>query len=299
MSADSTAGLVINIITFLIGFPNTVLAFCSCIRKIHSKPLPIDIFMLNLTVSDLIFLTFLPVKIKEAADDMVWNMPYILCHFNMFMVFIPLHTTSLFLAAISAERYVCVRFPVKYKSQRRNLYTILICVAIWVLVIIVIVFAHEAAYTNPEKKEPLRCYRDFTPTQLRNLNEVRLAVLGLFSLTPFIIYCFCYINVIHILLKLPLINRCRRLRAIGLALGTFLLWTVCYAPISVSYIVGYIRKEDPKWRTEALMLTTLNACFDIIIFFCISKEMRKAVGVCANAFFQLYVYSKRFMLLCP
>ncbi|KAL1255292.1 hypothetical protein QQF64_013353 [Cirrhinus molitorella] len=70
MSEDSTAFLVIYIITFLIGFPNTVLALCSCIRKICRKPIPIDIFMLNLTVSDLVFLTFLPVKMKEAADNM-------------------------------------------------------------------------------------------------------------------------------------------------------------------------------------------------------------------------------------
>ncbi|XP_073677574.1 free fatty acid receptor 2-like [Garra rufa] len=307
MSEDSTAFLVIYIITFLISFPNTVLAFCSCIRKIHRKPIPIDIFMLNLTVSDLIYLTFLPVKTKEAADNMVWNMPYILCHFNMFMFFLPFCSSSLFLGAISAERYVCVRFPIKYKSQRRNIYTILICVAIWVLVTVLIVFAYKATYTNSEihnttnqrplVTEPQRCYSNFTSTQLRELLKIRLAALVLLSCT-FIICCFCYINVICILWKLPLINRWRRLRAIGLALGTLLVLTVCYAPISASYIVGFIRQKNPDWFMKALIPTTLNPCFNLVIFYCISKEMRKAIGVCANALFQLYACLKRFMLLC-
>ncbi|KAL1255290.1 hypothetical protein QQF64_013351 [Cirrhinus molitorella] len=104
------------IITFLIGFPNAVLVFCSCIRKIHHKPIPIDIFMLNLALSDLIFLTFLPVKMKEAADNMIWNIPYILCHINAFMFFLPFYSSGLFLTAISAERYVCVAFPVKNRA---------------------------------------------------------------------------------------------------------------------------------------------------------------------------------------
>ncbi|XP_052439321.1 free fatty acid receptor 3-like [Carassius gibelio] len=308
MSEDSTVFLVIYIITFLISFPNAVLAFCSCIHKIHRKPIPIDIFMLNLTVSDLIFLTFLPVKMKEATDDMVWNMPYILCHFNMFMFFLPFYSSGMFLTAISAERYVCIRFPMKYKSQKRNIYTILICVAIWALVIALVAFGYKATYTDSEihnttnqrplVTEPLRCYSNFTATQLRQLSKIRMAALVLVICIPFIICCFCYINVICILLKLPLINRCRRLRAIGLVLGTLLEFTVCYAPISVSYIVGYIRQENPSWRMKALMPTTLNACFDLIIFFCISREMRKAVCVIANALFQLYAYIQRSLCCC-
>lgn len=297
MSEDTPTAVILSIyiITFLIGFPNSVLAFCSSIRKIRNKPFPIDLFMLNLVVSDLIFLTFLPVKMKEAADNMVWNMPYILCHFNLFMFFLPLYSSSQFLAAISVERYVCVAFPVKYKSPRRFTYTILVCVTIWMLIIVIIGLTHKAAYTGSDKAEnitnhtePYRCYSNFTAVQLKELLKMRLVVVTILFCIPLIICCFCYINAIRILLKLPLIKRRRRLRAIGLALGTLLVFAVCFAPYNASHIVGYIRQENLKWRTEALMLTTLNACFDPIIFYCISWEMRRAIQICVKGFSQLF-----------
>ncbi|XP_073677575.1 free fatty acid receptor 3-like [Garra rufa] len=294
MSDDSTAFLIICIITFLIGFPNAVLAFCSCIRKIHRKPIPIDIFMLNLVVSDLIFLTFLPIKMKEAADNMVWNMPYILCRINIFMFFLPIYSSGLFLTAISAERYVCVAFPVKYKSPKRFIYTVLICVIICVLVVITSIFPYKAAFLDSNKAdnttnkhhlvaEPQRCYSNFTAKQLRELLPARLSIVVVFFLLPLFICCFCYISLIRILIKCPLFKRQRKLRVIGLVVGTLLVFAISFAPYNASHIVGFIKKENPNWRNKTLMLSTLNACFDPIIFFCISKDMRKAIKVCVKA----------------
>ncbi|XP_055076872.2 free fatty acid receptor 3-like [Misgurnus anguillicaudatus] len=295
--ADISLHLLIYITAFLIGFPNAVLAFCCCIRKIRSKPLPIDIIMLNLVISDLIFLTFLPVKMKEAADNMVWKMPYILCHLNMFLFFLPIYSSCQFLVAISTERYVCITFPVKYKNPRRITYTILICIAIWMSVTVLIVIIYKAAYTGSEittnQTEPQQCYNNFTQVQLQDVLKIRLGFVAVLFCIPLIICCFCYINTIRILLRLPLIKRCRRLRAIGLALGTLLVFAICFAPYNASHIVGYITQENPKWRMHTLTLTTLNACFDPIIFYCISYEMRLAFKVCAKGFIQLYVRIKR------
>lgn len=300
MSEDPspTVFLAIYVVTFLIGFPNSVLAFCSCIRKIHSKPIPIDIFMLNLAISDLILLTFLPIKMKEAADNMVWNMPFFMCHAELFVYLLPIYSCSLFLTAISAERYVCIAFPVKYRSPKRIIYTIPICVAIWVLVTASAIFVYKTAYTdsgvadNTTKRQTQTCYSDITAKQLTELFPVLLSIAVVFFFLPFLTCCFCYINFIRILLKLPLIKRKRRLRAVGMALGTLLVFASSFAPYNISHLVGFITKENPKWRATALILSTINACYDPIIFFCISKEMRSAIKVCAKAFFQIYTYLK-------
>ncbi|XDV34144.1 hypothetical protein PO909_004342 [Leuciscus waleckii] len=294
MSEDPspTVFLAIYIITFLIGFPNSVLAFCSCIRKIRSKPIPIDIFMLNLAISDLILLTFLPIKMKEAADNMVWNMPFFMCHSDLFVYLLPIYSSSLFLTAISAERYVCIAFPVKYRSPKRIIYTIPICVAIWVLVVASATFVYKTAYTDSGVIEPQRCYSDITAKQLTELFPVLLSIAVVFFFLPLITCCFCYINFICILLKLPLIKRKRRLRAVGMALGTLLVFASSFAPYNISHLVGYIQKEHPKWSATALILSTINACYDPIIFFCISKEMRSAIKVCAKAFIWFYAYLK-------
>ncbi|XP_055076458.2 G-protein coupled receptor 42-like [Misgurnus anguillicaudatus] len=291
MFEDARVYLSIYIITFLIGFPDALLAFCCCIRKIRSKPIPIDIFMLNLVISDLIFLIFLPLKMKEAADNMIWKMPYILCPIHLFTFFLPIYSSCLFLAGISAERYVCVAFPVKYRSPRRITFTILISVAMWMLVIGIAAMSYKAVYIDFEAEnitDPQSCHSNFINRQLKDLLTMRLIAAVFYFCIPLIICCFCYINAIRILLKLPLIGRHRKLRSIGLALGTLLVFAICFAPYNVSHIVGYIMYEDPKWRLKVLMLTTLNTCFDLIIFYCISWEMRRAFVVCVESFYHFY-----------
>ncbi|NP_001107923.1 uncharacterized protein LOC794123 [Danio rerio] len=320
MSEDCVceAFLTIYIITFLIGFPGTVLALCSCIRKIASKPIPIDLFMLNLAISDLIFLSFLPFKMKEAADQMIWNMPQILCQLSLFMFFLPFYSSVLFLTAISIERYVCVAFPTKYKNPKRIIYTIITCVAIWVTVVGYSILPYKVTFTDSHVAdnttkvsftdslvadnttnqrtlvaEPQRCYSKFTKEQLKELLPIRLSIAVLFFFLPLLICCFFYVSFIRILTNLHLIKRQRKLRAIGLVVGTLLVFTTCFAPYNVSHLVGFIKKESPAWRMKTLMLSTLNVCYDQIIFFCISREMRKAIKVCAKSVFQFCVYLKQ------
>ncbi|XP_072530841.1 free fatty acid receptor 3-like [Salminus brasiliensis] len=274
------------IVTFLIGFPANLLAFFTFVRKLRSKPAPIDIFLLNLTISDLIFLSFLPVKMKEAADSMIWNMPYILCRLNIFLFFLPIYSSILFLTAVSAERFFCVSFPVLYKGRRRIIYSLAISVSFWVLVVANASVAYWAGYNSSQKEnasEELppptgqRCYSNFTKEQLKNLLPVRLNIVLVFFCIPFIICCFCYINFIRILSKLPHIGRRRKLRAIGLALGTLVVFCVCFAPYNLSHVVGYIKRENPPWRMKAVMLSTLNASLDPVIFYCTSWEVRKII----------------------
>ncbi|XP_049332024.1 free fatty acid receptor 3-like [Astyanax mexicanus] len=274
------------IVTFLIGFPANAVAFFIFVRKIFRKPIPIDIFLLNLTVSDLIFLSFLPIKMKEAADRMIWNMPYILCQLNIFLFFLPIYSSILFLTAISAERFVCVAFPVLYKARRRIIYCLAVSVSFWVLAVSNASVAYWAGYNNfsendniSEKLTPVmegqQCYANFTKEQLKVLLPVRLHIVLVFFCIPFVVCWFCYINFIRILSKLPHIGRRRKLRAIGLALGTLLVFCVCFAPYNASHVVGYIKRENPPWRMKAVMLSTLNASLDPVIFYCTSWEVRK------------------------
>ncbi len=104
-----------------------------------------------------------------------------------------LYSSSLFLAAISAERYVCVAFPVRYKSPKRIIYTTLVCVVTWVIIAVTSVFTYKAAYsysneadntTNNHSLEaaPQGCYIKLSEKQLRELLPVCLGIAVVFSL---------------------------------------------------------------------------------------------------------------------
>ncbi|XP_010897729.1 free fatty acid receptor 2 [Esox lucius] len=292
----SSLVLVVYIITFLIGFPANVVAFYTFSKKVRQKATPIDILLLNLSISDLIFLLFLPFKMQEAMDKMIWNMPYFLCSLTSFIFYTTIYNSTFFLTAISVERYLGVAFPIQYKLKRRPLYAMVASIFFWVISmahisIVYIMQYFDQSNTNFNQTEPM-CYLTFSEKQLQVLMPVRLELFLVLFCVPFLICCFCYINFVRILSHLPNVSPRKRMRAIGLSLGTLLVFIVCFAPYNVSHVVGFVNWVSPPWRIYALLSSTINASLDPIIFYFSSSALR-------NTFHNLFKKSvERMQRLC-
>lgn len=267
--------LVVDSITLITGLPANLLAVFIFIRKVKQRPMPLDVILLSLTISDLLFLLFLPLRIKEAAY-MKWTSSFFLCPLSGFIYFSTIHNSTLLLTAISVERYLGVAFPIKYKLKRNPRYAVFACVIFWVLAmshcsIVYIVEYHKHHNSTINRTS---CYKDFTEEQLKLLLPVRLELFVVLFCIPFIICCFCYINFIIILSRLPNINPHKRSRAIGLAVVTLLVFVICFVPFNVSHVVGFIGWYSPPWRIYTILPCTLNACLDPFIFYFSSSAVR-------------------------
>ncbi|XP_071751049.1 free fatty acid receptor 3-like [Centroberyx gerrardi] len=301
--------LSVYILTFLMGVPANILAFCTFWRKVRRKAAPIDILLLNLTISDLIFLAFLPFKMKEASDDMTWSLPYFLCPFTGFLFYVTIYNSTLLLTAVSVERYLGVAFPIRYSLCRRPRYAVVASVLFWVVsslnlsIVYIVPFSQwvkgapgddeDANATAAPFLPPSTCYLDFSEDELKILLPVRLELFLVLFCIPFLICCFCYVNFILILSRLPNISRRRRLRAIGLALGTLLVFAVCFGPYNASHVVGFVRQDSEKWRDVALLSSTFNACLDPFIFYFSSAAVRSMLSHCCRS-----VVAKLHILRC-
>ncbi|XP_040899336.1 free fatty acid receptor 2 [Toxotes jaculatrix] len=292
--------LSVYIITFVLGFPANILAFYTFCKKVRQKPTPIDILLLNLTISDLLFLLFLPFKMQEVMNNMLWDMPYVLCPLSGFIFYMTIYNSTFFLTAVSIERYLGVAFPIQHSMRRRPVYAVAASIFFWIFSIVhlSIVFivpligsedpnntlGHNASssFGNGYKNKEV-CYANFTEAQLNVLLPVRLELCVVLFCIPFLICSFCYINFIRILSKLQHIDRRRRLRAIGMALGTLLVFALCFGPYNVSHIVGFITWKSPDWRDKALLCSTFNACLDPLIFYFSSSAVRGSVGSVVEA----------------
>ncbi|KAJ7985320.1 hypothetical protein DPEC_G00350850 [Dallia pectoralis] len=266
--------LIVYIITFLIGFPFYIMAFYTFIKKMRQKATPIDALLLNLTISDLIFLLVLPFKMKEARDNMKWNLPSFLCPLTRFAFHTTIYNSTLFLTAVSVDRYLAVAFPIKYKLKRRPLYPMVASGFFWLISmghvsIVYFMQYFENFNTNTTQAGLARCYQNFTQEQMQVLMPVRLEVFVVLFYVPFFICCFCYMNFVRILSQMPNINPWMRLRAIGLSLGTLLVFAVCFAPFSLSHLMGFIQWE--------CLSSTINACLDPIIFYLSSSAFSDTV----------------------
>ncbi|XP_036931337.1 free fatty acid receptor 2-like [Acanthopagrus latus] len=260
--------LSVYIISFLIGLPANLLALYAFSVKIHSKPLPTDILLLNLTVSDLLFLITLPLKMHDAASGMKWDLPGYMCSITSFTFFCTIYTSSLLLTAVSVVRYIGVAFPVAYHQLQRPVYALVTSAVIWLIStahcsIILITMHHP----DLAQKNSTACYENFTDKQLKVLLPVRLEVFFVLCLIPLMICVYCYLRCILILYSRPRISPMQKQKAIGMALGTLAVFLICVLPYNLSHLVGFVKGESPKWRYYSLLFSTFNTCIDPIIFY--------------------------------
>ncbi|XP_015263187.1 PREDICTED: free fatty acid receptor 2-like [Gekko japonicus] len=287
-----TVILAIYIITFLLGFPSNLLSFYTFLMKVRKKPAPIDILLLNLTLSDIMLLIFLPLKMREAAKNNEWPFHKALCTVTSCTFHSSIYISTLFLTAISVDRYLGVAFPIKYKMNRRSAYAVVASIFIWLLVgahcstvFVLRTLANNStppSLPQPTSQPPKHevCFKGFNQRQKEIIYPFRLELcLALFCI-PFVITTFCYVNVIRILASLPNVKARKKQRAMGLALFTLLNYALCFGPFNISHIFGVIYYEDPSWREYAFALTSFNTCLDPFIFFFSSNAIRRNVGVC-------------------
>ncbi|XP_030068710.1 free fatty acid receptor 2-like [Microcaecilia unicolor] len=273
--------LSVYIITFLIGLPSNLLAFYTFSVNIHRKPTPVDILLLNLSVSDLLLLIFLPFKMVEAVADMKWPLPFFLCSLVVFVYFNSIYTSTLFLTAISVERYLGVAHPIQYKTNRKCKRTVMACAFIWIFSSLQCSFTYFIVQLVPSNRsDDLSCYADFTDDQLMYLLPYRLEVCLVLFCIPFIITIFCYINFIRILITMPKVSRRKKQKAIGLVAVTLSNFILCFAPYNISHIVGFIKKGSPPWRIYTLLLSTLNASLDPLLFYYSSTAIQGRLKKC-------------------
>ncbi|XP_053866963.1 free fatty acid receptor 2-like isoform X1 [Malaclemys terrapin pileata] len=278
--------LTVYIFTFLTGLPSNLLAFYTFLVKVRQKPTPVDILLLNLTVSDIFLLIFLPFKMAEAASGMVWPLPAFLCPLTNYFYYNSIYISSFFLMAVSVDRYLGVAFPIKYKLRRRPAYAIATSVVFWLIICahcsIVYIVQYEVLSPNgtATSNNVSNCYEHFSPTQRQILLPVRLEFFVVLFCLPFTVTIFCYVNLVRILVALPNISAWRKQRAVGLALVTLFNFIVCFAPYNLSHVVGFVQNKSPSWRVYALLLSTLNAALDPAIFYFSSTAVQRAFANC-------------------
>ncbi|XP_062996715.1 free fatty acid receptor 2-like [Elgaria multicarinata webbii] len=276
---------------FLTGLPCNILACYAFLRKVRQKAVPIDIILLNLTISDLFLLLFLPFKMVEAAFDNTWPLPAFLCPLANFFFYSSIYLSTLFLMGVSVERYLCIAHPVKHKLNHRPTYAKVASLFFWLLacshcasIVYVVEYSDR---TQRKLQDNSTCYVHFSDRQLAILLPFRLELCLVLFCLPFIITAFCYINIIRIVTSMPNIHPHKKQRAVGLAVATTLIFAIVFAPYNISHIVGFFQNESPSWRVETFFLASLNTTLDPIIFFLSSSTIRKTFanfwfGLCHN-----------------
>ncbi|XP_017518890.2 free fatty acid receptor 3 isoform X2 [Manis javanica] len=278
----------VYLFTFLVGLPLNVMALVIFRGKLRRRPVAVDVLLLNLTLSDLLLLLFLPFHMIEAASDMRWPLPFAFCPLSRFLFFTTIYLTSLFLAAVSIERFLSVAYPLWYKTRPRPGQAGLVSVACWLLAAAhcsVVYITEFSGNSFRSQSTNVTCFLEFQEEQLAVLLPVRLEMAMVLFGVPLLVTGYCYSHLVWLLSRGA--SRHRRRRVIGLVGATLLNFLVCFGPYNVSHVVGYVRGESPRWRSYTLLLSTLNSCVDPLVYYFSSSGfqaefqslLRKLTGV--------------------
>ncbi|XP_032924868.1 succinate receptor 1 [Catharus ustulatus] len=177
---------------FIVGaIANTIVVFgyIFCLKKWKSC----NIYLFNLSISDLLFLCTLPALVNSYSKDQ-WSED-VLCHSNRFLLHANLYSSILFLMAISVDRYMLIKYP--FRDQKRKT-AVMVSVAIWIGVILellpLLYFLEPLAASNNYK-----CL-DYASSGDPVTNLIYSLFLTVFGfLIPLLTMCWFYVKMVRFL----------------------------------------------------------------------------------------------------
>lgn len=262
---DTLQGLAYSPL-FLLGFLVNAAALRAFIAKRDSWT-DTHVYMFNLAIADFALILFLPFRIYDAffcLPKTRW------CTLLIYIHFINMYASILTTVAISVQRYLAIRFPLKARSWRKKKLAFAVCLVFWGLLVTISVVFREQNYPHKLWTCYERC-KDL-PLQLRFV----LILVFLGFLTPLFIVVFCSIQIICILLKMDYKSKEKK-STIGIVTANMIVFIVCYTPIHVGFLVNYFYTPPPNWQSLYLpahvyllvseWIASTNCCFDSISYY--------------------------------
>ncbi|NXD14567.1 SUCR1 protein, partial [Nothocercus nigrocapillus] len=176
---------------FILGLTgNTIVVFgyIFCLKNWKSG----NIYLFNLSLSDLLFLCTLPVLVKSYSTQWA-NETF--CRSNRFLLHANLYTSILFLTFISIDRYLLMKYPFREHFLQKRRTAVIVSVALWIWVILELLplmyFLGPIAAVNNKK-----CldYASSGDPAKSIIYSMFLTVLGF--LIPLCVMCFFYIKMV-------------------------------------------------------------------------------------------------------
>ncbi|XP_062847930.1 C-X-C chemokine receptor type 3.1 [Trichomycterus rosablanca] len=238
-----------------------------------------DVFILNLSVADLLLLITLPLWAVDAAVG--WNFSDGLCKLAGATFRVNFYCGIFLLACISLDRYFSVVHAVQMYSRRRPWLVHLSCLAVWIFCLLLSIpdWIHLQVSKDSRRGGKSEC----TPTYLP---EWRLAlrtlyhVLGFFL--PAVVMLYCYTR---ILLRLQLGSQgAQKQRAVRVILVLVIAFFLSWTPYNIVLLADTIYTNQTGNSTTCGTTTLLDIAITVTstwgyLHCCVNPVLYAFVGV--------------------
>uniref|UniRef100_A0A3P9IM90 Relaxin-3 receptor 1 n=1 Tax=Oryzias latipes TaxID=8090 RepID=A0A3P9IM90_ORYLA len=123
---------VVYSVVCAVGLVGNLLVFYLMRLRQGRKRSTINVFIINLAVTDFQFVLTLPFWAVDTALDFSWPFGDAMCKIVLSVTVMNMYASVFFLTAMSVTRYMCVASALKKKSHRRSRCVKWVCAILWV-----------------------------------------------------------------------------------------------------------------------------------------------------------------------
>lgn len=292
-SAMSDVLMGIYIMAFIFGLVFNLVVFAPIIQQIRRKNV-LGIYLVHLSVSDLVYIVTMPLWIYYYRNDHHWVLPTWTCDMSGFFYYSNMYISIYILCCISVDRCLTISFPFQAKAMRRSHYAWGACITVFAVVSVIhlgfLKFDEKEVYDNQTKQ----CYETYPINdKIATFNLLRV---GLGFVIPCIILVVCYMRIWTEVRGSTGLDERSKQKVKRLGMAVISIFCVCFFPYhlqltirSVMFFVhgsdlgsAYCRFEDNNHFVFSIMLalSSFNCLVDPVLYMLASNGVREDMRVC-------------------
>ncbi|NXK09140.1 CLTR2 protein, partial [Herpetotheres cachinnans] len=272
---------IMYLFIFFLGAVGNVLSIYVFFQPSQRKT-SVNIYMQNLAVSDLMFVSTLPFRATYFLLGSRWIFGDIICRIMTYTLYVNMYCSIYFLTVLSVVRFTAIVYPLKHCKVTNMKYARIICAAIWVFVLAAaspLLSKGIAGYSNPAK-----CL-DLHPSSTRRLLMMNNFVLVVGFILPFCTIIVCYIFAIKVLLKSKTLQRkkavCHK-KALSTIIITLIIFLICFLPYHILRTAHLMHSSCSqaslhKAVVVSLCLAAMNSCLDPVLYYFAAENFKARI----------------------
>lgn len=286
--------MALYILAFIFGLIFNLLTLGPIFQQVRSQNV-LGIFLLNLSLSDLLFILTMPLWINYYYHNHRWGLGQQSCSIAGFFYYSNMYISIFLLCCISVDRCLVVTFPLRFKTHRTPCYAWAQCLCVYAVVVAlhILVLIHDNLKYAHDAND--RCYETYPmqgPVAVFNLLRF-----GFGFLLPLLVLGVSYWKVLATVGQSPGLSAQGKRKVRLLSFGVIGIFSICFAPYHflllarslAFYLSDDILPQGSYCQFEQTMhfhfaitlaLSSLNCVVDPVLYVLVSNGVREEVMLC-------------------